>query len=153
MMMKDNVTIKKIYTSRYANPELKTGDYYTVGISLGHPRWKLGYTVNTKVKELAPDKSMWNVSEEEFNKLYTAKLDEWGKEGISSVIDYLMRESDKKDIVLLCFEDIRLEGQYCHRTVLGKWITENLGIEVSELKDPSKPKGKVKGDVQATLLT
>lgn len=154
-MIENNVTPKKsIYTSRYANPELKGNVYYTVGISLGHPRWKLGYTVDTKLRELAPDKNMWDVPEDEFNQMYTAKLDEIGASEMKNIIDYLEKSADKKDIVLLCFEDIRLEGQYCHRTVLGEWITKNLGIDVQELPDPSKPKGKKKNEaVQESLLT
>lgn len=156
-MITENVTLKKnllIYTSRYANPELKGDRYYTVGISLGHPRWRLGYSVSTKVKDLAPDKSMWDVSEDEFNRMYREKLDGIGEAEMENLINYLVRSADKKDIVLLCFEDIRIDGQYCHRTTLGRWLTEKLGIEVQELPDPSKPKGMKKdGAVQTSLLT
>ena len=154
-MIKENDTPEKnfaIYTSRYSNPELKSGEYYTVGISLGHPRWKLGYKVDTKVKEFAPPKSMWDGTEEEFEAKYTAMLDGYGAYTVGEIIDWLIASSDKKDIVFLCFEDIRLEGQYCHRTVLGKWIEKNLGIDVKELPDPTKPKGTVKNAEQGTLI-
>ena len=32
-----------VYTSRYSNPELKTGKYTAVRISLGTPKWPIGY--------------------------------------------------------------------------------------------------------------
>jgi len=146
-MLSGNVAPKKnlkVYTSRYSNPELKGNKYYTVGISLGNPRWKLGYTVNKKLRELAPPQTMWGDTEETFNKRYEEMLDEWGAPAIQSLIDRLLVDADKKDIVFLCFEDIRVEGQYCHRSVLGAWLTAYLGIEVEELPDPSKPKGMVK---------
>lgn len=33
-----------IYTSRYANKELRNEGYYPVGISIGTPKYALGYT-------------------------------------------------------------------------------------------------------------
>jgi len=33
-------------------------------------------------------------------------------------------------VVLLCFEPA---GTFCHRTLLGEWITERTGLEVPEL--------------------
>ena len=154
-MMTENDTPEKnlrIFTSRYSNPELKNEGYYTVGISLGYPRWKLGYKVDTRVKDFAPPKSMWDGTEEEFEAKYTAMLDGMGKDTVAEIINWLDSSSDKKDIVLLCFEDIRIEDQYCHRTVLGEWLRKNLGIEVEELRDPTKPKGKVKNAEQGTLI-
>ena len=44
----------EIYTSRYSNPELKSGNYTTVSISVGYPKYKIGYTVNIQIKELTP---------------------------------------------------------------------------------------------------
>lgn len=34
-----------IYTSRYSNPELKTGNYTVVGITRGAPKFPLRYTL------------------------------------------------------------------------------------------------------------
>lgn len=43
-----------IYTSRFSNPELKSGDYVPVRISVGAPRWKVGYEIAGTIKELMP---------------------------------------------------------------------------------------------------
>ena len=43
-----------IYTSRYSNPELKSGKYTAVRISVGSPRWKLGYDISGAISELMP---------------------------------------------------------------------------------------------------
>lgn len=37
-----------IYTSRYSNPELKTGNYTVVGITRGAPKFPLRYTLAGK---------------------------------------------------------------------------------------------------------
>ena len=43
-----------IYTSRFSNPELKTGKYTAVRISVGSPRWKVGYDISGAISELMP---------------------------------------------------------------------------------------------------
>ena len=152
--MKENVTPEKklrIYTSRYSNPMLKGDGYYTVGVSKGSPRWKLGYTVNERKTRFAPSKDIWDLPEEEFSEAYMWNLDEKKEKAVSAINDMIDAAGDK-DIVLLCFEDIRIEGQFCHRTALGKWITKELGIEVEELPDPTVPKGAKKSVEKQEML-
>jgi hypothetical protein len=36
-------------------------------------------------------------------------------------------------LVLLCFEDLAKPGAWCHRTLLGEWISQKLGEEVPGL--------------------
>ena len=43
-----------IYTSRYSNPELKTGNYTVVGITRGAPKFPLRYTLAGNIMEIAP---------------------------------------------------------------------------------------------------
>ena len=43
-----------VYTSRYSNPELKSGKYTTVRISLGTPKWPIGYNLDAEMKDLMP---------------------------------------------------------------------------------------------------
>ena len=43
-----------VYTSRYSNPELKTGKYTAVRISLGTPKWPIGYNLDAEMKDLMP---------------------------------------------------------------------------------------------------
>ena len=46
-----------LYTSRYKNPELFSGNYTTVRISLGTPKWSLGYIIDVVMPDLMPYKS------------------------------------------------------------------------------------------------
>lgn len=43
-----------IYTSRYSNPELKTGNYTVVGITRGAPKFPLRYAYASKVQSGVP---------------------------------------------------------------------------------------------------
>lgn len=39
-------------------------------------------------------------------------------------------------LVLLCYEDLSKPGAWCHRTMLGEWISQKLDLEVPELASP-----------------
>lgn len=43
-----------IWISRYSNKELQSGKYYPVGISIGTPKFPLGYTLRKQCYSLAP---------------------------------------------------------------------------------------------------
>ena len=42
----------------------------------------------------------------------------------------------------LCYEDVRVPGDWCHRTVFAEWWAEQTGELIEELYDPSEPKVK-----------
>jgi Protein of unknown function, DUF488 len=44
-----------------------------------------------------------------------------------------LREGYDQPIVLLCFEDLSKPGAWCHRALLGEWISQKTGEEVPEL--------------------
>lgn len=134
-----------IYTSRYSNPELKTGKYTVVGISRGTPRFALGYELAGKQYELAPDRSMWDKPGHIFRKMYFAKMDRLGAKAINNILERYERLG--KDVVLVCYEDIRVEGEECHRRDFADWWKETTGELIEELHDPSTPKGKKKAKV------
>lgn len=126
-----------IYTSRYANKELVRGTYTPVRISLGTPRWPLGYTLAGAIKELMP----WGIKDiedvQEFRKRYFAQLERYGVERIGRQINRF-KESGR-DVVLLCYEDIRKGPSYfCHRTMFAEWWLGKTGQMISELEDNSK---------------
>lgn len=137
-----------IYTSRYSNKELDGDRYYTVGISRGKPRFRLGYVESEHCITLAPTREMWGiVSDDDFEVAYRQHLDRIGPEKVRNLLQWMSLRADGKDVVLLCFEDVRDESQVCHRTMLAKWLKDRLGLEVTELPDPSpvkrkKPKAK-----------
>ena len=143
-----------VYTSRYGNPELQTGEYYVIGITLGKPKFSLGYEENGHCYMLAPDKSMWGKSHEEFSRLYKKKLDGIGRDRIRNVLNGIMRSGNGKDVVLVCYEDVRKEGEFCHRIDFAEWVAENLSFDIIELKDSSEVRGnkKAPGQKQLTLF-
>ena len=134
----------KIYVSRYSNKELLRSGYCPVGISIGTPKWPLGYELQGQCYALAPKGYMMNMEPEPFRKAYFEKLDEIGTKKVIAIVRQLqnMAEARGETLVLLCYEDIRLEDQWCHRTLFAEWWKDKTGEEISELPDPSEPKGK-----------
>jgi hypothetical protein len=129
-----------IFTSRFSNPELKSGNYTAVRISLGTPRWSVGYTISGAIKELMPVGlfGKYDNDKESFKKEYFAALDKIGAVKIRNILKQF--ESAGKDVVLLCFEDIRKgENDWCHRTMFAEWWQTKTGETITELVDPSVP--------------
>lgn len=137
-----------IWISRYSNKELLNGNYFPVGISIGRPRFKLGYTLREQCYSLAPKRYMLNMDIENFKKAYYEKLEGIGTDQIIGIVNNLdeRARSEGKELVLLCFEDVRVVGEWCHRTIFAQWWAEKTGGTIEELPDPTKPKGKAKGD-------
>lgn len=132
---------KMIYTSRYSNPELKSGNYTAVRISLGSPRWSVGYIINGAINELMPKGLFGKYDNDKpaFEREYRKILDKYG----ISLISKKLKEYEAlgKDVVLLCYEDIRKgESDWCHRTMFAKWWNEKTGEVIEELFDPTAPK-------------
>ena len=134
----------KIYTSRFSNKELRNRPYYTVGITLGKPRFNLGYVESAHCYSLAPDRYMWGKSREEFREMYFEKLNRMGIDKVQGLLDSFSKEADAtgRDVVLLCYEDVRDPAQHCHRTSLAEWILQQTGEIIEELQDPSPVKYK-----------
>ena len=108
-----------IYTSRYSNKELADGKYYCVGISIGTPKFKLAYRLENQCYSLAPKGYMLRMDLEDFKKAYYEKLNGIGKDRIISIVMKMERDAaaQGKDLVLLCYEDVRIPEDWCHRTV------------------------------------
>jgi len=67
-----------IYASRFANPALKSEAYTAVRISVGTPRWKLGYQIAVAIPALTP-KGLRHIKDvDTFRPLYYARLDSFG---------------------------------------------------------------------------
>ena len=100
------------------------GDPRCVAISVSVPK---GYS-NRRCKKLAPPYFMvkksksGEMTDEEFERLF--------KEHVLDKLDaneILAEIGD--DAILLCWEKPR---QFCHRTLVAEWLSEELGIEVKE---------------------
>ena len=145
-----------IYTSRFSNPELKTGKYTAVRISVGSPRWKVGYDISGAISELMP-KGIFGKYETKaaFEVEYRKRLECIGVEYIRKLLAGY--ELLGKDVVLLCYEDVRKgESDWCHRTIFADWWREKTGEVIPELFDPSPVKGVRKvqkaDDPQTTMF-
>lgn len=147
-----------IYTSRFSNPELRKGCYTAVRIAVGAPRWDVGYRLDGECKDLMPfglfGKDNDDSDAEAFKRKYFARLDKAGVNKIRAQLAHF--ESMGKDVVLLCWEDIRKgEIDWCHRTMFAQWWLERTGEVIEELSDPTNiptlkapktPKGSSKTD-------
>lgn len=143
-----------IWTSRYSNKGLaiQSNDHYPVGISIGRPRFRLGYMLRDQCYSLAPKGYMLNMDIEDFRKAYYGKLGEIGEGRIINMVNRLDERARRegKELVLLCFEDVRVESEWCHRTIFAQWWAEKTGEVIRELPDPIPPKGKAKKDNRKT---
>ena len=135
-----------IWTSRFSNKELQNGNYYPVQISIGAPKFNPGYVVRGACYSLAPKGYMLNMQYDQFKRAYFEKLEGIGTNRIIDMVMKLEKDAmaEDKELVLLCFEDVRNEGEWCHRTMFAEWWAENTGELIEELKDPSEPKTKKK---------
>lgn len=128
-----------LYVSRFSNPALKSGEYIAVRISLGTPKWPLGYTLAGEIKELMPFGLLGKYDRyEDFERAYFQRLNQIGANRIFQHLKKFTCAS--RDTVLLCYEDIRCEGEWCHRTAFAKWWMMQTGEIVDELPDLSTPK-------------
>jgi len=135
----------RTWTSRYSNKELQNGNYYTVGISVGKPRWPLGYTVNEQCYAIAPTRNMLDMPYGEYRVAYFDKLNQLGLAKVCNLIDTWNSNAfskGKTEVVLLCYEDIRKPDDWCHRTLFAEWLYNQVKLEITELTDPSVPRFK-----------
>lgn len=107
-------------------------------ISLGQPKWDVGYTIHGEVRSLLPFGLLKKHEKyEPFKAEYFMRLDRVGVDRIRAEIR--RHAIGNKPIVLLCFEDIRKgPDNWCHRTAFAEWWRLNTGEEITELPDPSK---------------
>lgn len=129
----------KIFTSRYSNPELAGDKYTVVGVTRTPPKFPLRYQLQGNIAEIAPPG--WLFSEtnvERFRTPYFRYLDKTGPFKIKRILENYL--SYGKDIVLCCYEDVRVPGEWCHRTVFAEWWKLQTGQEICELFNPQEPK-------------
>lgn len=135
-----------LYVSRFSNPVLKSGDYTAVRISLGAPKWPVGYTIAGEIKELMPFGLLQINDRNLYEKRYRERLDRIGPDKIQEALD---RFGVDKPVVLLCYEDVRDPSQWCHRSMFAQWWLERTGEIADELHDPSTVKLKHPRQAQA----
>lgn len=126
-----------IFTSRFTNSELKENRYTTIRISLGTPKWNLGYQLDGAIEDLMPFGLLKTYSHDKelFKQAYFKRLD---AKGVKRIANQLMAYASLgRDIVLLCYEDITKDvDNWCHRTMFAEWWEARTGEKIEELHDP-----------------
>jgi len=116
----------KIYTSYYGKgKKLMDNNIVGISISLQVPQWFLGI----QIKDLAPDWSMMKMSKEDYEVAYRKKLD-----GINlkHAFRHIKSVAKGKDVALLCYESLKKEDEWCHRTMLAKWFKDKHNFIIEE---------------------
>lgn len=131
--------VPRLYTSRYSNPELGSGEYTVVGITRGAPKFALHYTLAGNIIEIAPPGYLFNEYDRtRFTKSYFLRMDKIGATRIYELLNGYLQIG--KDVVLCCYEDVRKPNEWCHRLVFAEWWMKQTGESIIELPDPSPVK-------------
>lgn len=116
----------KIFTSYFGNSrKLKEAGVNMICVAIGIPRFIAGIP---QMLNVCPTRYMVSgpCSREEYLKLYDRIL---ASQDANQVVKQIEMLSGGKDVALCCYEK---PGDFCHRHILAKWITENTGIEITE---------------------
>ena len=116
-----------------------------VRITRGAPRWRLPYTLEHQVAQLAPAATYFNEPRPVFEAGYRADLDRLGAPRIAELLHAITAQTGDHRLVLLCFEDLS-KGDWCHRRTFAQWWQDTTGDAVREL-GPQPPTHE-----QTTLL-
>jgi hypothetical protein len=118
----------QLFTSYYANRELRKGDYTLVGISVGKNRWA---KVDAYLPVIAPTWDMVKMTDQKiYREIYFKHLDTVGVDCIRKLLEDLLTD---KPIVLLCYENLQKPGHWCHRTMFAEWWKNETGEIIEEL--------------------
>jgi len=126
----------RLYTSRFSNKELETGNYMVISIARSMPRFPVKYRIAGTIVQLAPPGFLWNENDiEKFKEPYFKHVEKAGYPLIGGLIRAYLDMG--KDVVLCCYEDVRKPNEWCHRLVFAEWWNEKTGWVIEELTDPS----------------
>lgn len=115
----------KIYTSYFGNSKkLHEAGIKIICVAIGRPR----FIKAPQMLNVCPTRYMVSgpCSKEEYLRLYDQIL---AKQDAHQVVKQIEMLSGGSDVALCCYEK---PGDFCHRHILAKWITDNTGIEVKE---------------------
>lgn len=131
----------KIWTSRFSNKQLETGNYTAVGIVRSMPKFHVRYRIAGNIIDIAPTWALFREDDRErFTTPYKKHLDSVGLSRIAGQIQKYVDIFPDHDVVLCCYEDVRIPNEWCHRLVFSEWWMEKTGQVIEELPDPSDPK-------------
>jgi hypothetical protein len=125
-----------IYTARYNNRTIASSGLTPIRITLGAPRFRLPYRIAETDKRFAPSREIFHTHDRAiFEVAMREQLDrELGDRGLDVLRGY-DEAHGTNGLVLLCFEDLRKPGVWCHRQIVAAWIEERFGMVVPELPE------------------
>ena len=122
-------------TSRYAAKDLiLQSGRVPVGITVGNPRWPLGYQLACNLRLLAPTRPMLGLPTDVFEQIYRARLDDLGAEAIRALLQRCCDDAGNDRLTLLCYENLDEPGKSCHRRMFAAWYQAHTGESVPELE-------------------
>ena len=113
-------------TSYFGNSrKLKEAGIKIICVAIGKPRFMVNVP---QMLNVCPTRYMVSgpCSHDEYLKLYDRIL---ASQDANKVIEQIESLSEGKDVALCCYEK---PGDFCHRHILAKWLTEKTGIEITE---------------------
>ena len=116
----------RIYTSHFGNSrKLKEAGVKIICVAIGRPGFISGVP---QMVNVAPTRYMISAacSHDEYLKLYDRNL---ASQDANKAIGQIESSSEGKDVALCCYEK---PGDFCHRHILAKRLTEKTGIETTE---------------------
>ena len=124
----------KIYTSYFGNSKkLNASNIKIICVAIGRPK----FIQAPQMLNVCPTRYMVSgpCSREEYLRLYDQIL---AKQDARQVVKQIEMLSGGQDVALCCYEK---PGDFCHRHILAKWITDSTGIEVKEfgLEERKRP--------------
>jgi hypothetical protein len=108
----------KIYTSYYGNArKLNEKNIQIIGISQTFPK----FIECPSIQFLAPTKAIRYLPKHLYEKAYINHLEQLDFEHILSLIKL---NSNNKDVALCCYESLKTDDDWCHRTMLANYFNE-----------------------------
>lgn len=127
----------RIFTSRFhavsefATTGLRPG-FVPCRISLGVPRTIIDAKAWPYIEELAPRGAFGIEDEQEFETVYLNRLDRIGVDRIEARFRSIIRDYPGQPLALLCFEDVTVPKNWCHRTLFAEWWSRETGEVLEE---------------------
>lgn len=111
---------------------------YPIRTSRGAPKWFTYPYLSWE--NVFPSYSMLQLEFDEYRPRYLAMLEKHGADKLRGDLEFMSAEYAKandgevRPLALCCYEKLsKGPSNWCHRTLLGSWIQQNLGVGVVEL--------------------
>ncbi len=144
----------QVFTARFANKRaILASGAVPVAISLGQPKWPLGYEIRETFAALCPEGWMLRVEDfEKYRRGYRHKLHQLTPAKIAEGLQDISRRNGGRDLVLLCWEDLGKPGVWCHRRIFAKFWLEETGEIIDELPEGGEGAQQSEPESQPTLF-